>query len=313
MTRAKDHLILTSADDYGAGATRKVSRFVVEALDLPSPRKKATRSSPHETIAAAAPIPPEGDDAFVLAPPLRLSFRQVDDYLTCPLKYRFVHRNRIPLLTHHRVVYGSAIHQAVQEMFKARQSHAPFGVEDLLAAFRRAWVSEGFLSREHEELRLQEGERTLARFHAWEMEHPLHPTGVEEEFSFAVGRTRVTGRYDLVIATSEGVTILDFKTGEVTTEAKAQRRAEESLQLAIYSLAHFRSRGVLPTRVELRFLETDLVGGFAPTEALALATEKKIADVADRISRSLFEATPSHGACRPCPFRDVCPATAKDD
>ncbi len=121
------------------------------------------------------------------------------------------------------------------------------------------------------------------------------------------------GRYDLVVATDEGITILDFKTGDVSTEAKAQKRAEESLQLAIYALAHFRITGKLPTRVELRFLESDLVGGFAPTEALALATEITIADVADRISRGQFEATPSHGACRPCPFRDVCPATAKDD
>jgi RecB family exonuclease len=136
---------------------------------------------------------------------------------------------------------------------------------------------------------------------------------VEEEFSFSVGRTRVTGRYDLIVATALGVTILDFKTGDVSTAAKAQRRAEESLQLAIYALAHLRTRGVLPHRVELRFLESDLIGGFAPTEALVLETERKIADVADRISRGLFEATPSHAACRPCPFRDVCPATARDD
>lgn len=325
MTRARNDLVLTSALDYGAGTTRKVSRFVVEALDLPSPKTRVSKSSPLETIAASAPIPPSaplsGEDhspgaeslSVAMTPPMRLSFRQVDDYLTCPLKYRFVHRNRIPLLTHHRVVYGSAIHQAVQDMFKARQAAVPFAVEDLLAGFRRAWVSEGFLSREHEELRLAEGERTLTRFFEWEREHPLRPTAVEEEFSFAIGRTRVTGRYDLVVVTDDGVTILDFKTGDVGSEAKARRRAEESLQLAIYALAHLRTTGSLPARVELRFLESDLVGGFAPSEALALATERKIAEVADRISRGLFDATPSHGACRPCPFRDVCPATAKDD
>ena len=324
MTRAMDNLILTSADDYGSGTTRKVSRFVVEALDLPSPKTSVARSSALETIAASAPVPtgvlaeepgsrePESL-SLAMAPPLRLSFRQVDDYLTCPLKYRFVHRNRIPLLTHHRVVYGSAIHQAVQEMFKARQSQGAFTVEDLIAAFRRAWVSEGFLSREHEELRLKEGERTLTRFFEREQAEPLQPTGVEEEFSFYVGRTRVTGRYDLVVASADGVTILDFKTGDVGTETKAQQRAEESLQLAIYALARLRTTGALPFRVELRFLESDLVGGFAPSQALVLATERKIADVADRISRGLFDATPSHAACRPCPFRDVCPATAKED
>jgi DNA helicase-2/ATP-dependent DNA helicase PcrA len=180
MTRARDTLILTSADDYGAGTTRKVSRFIVEALDLPSPKSRVTRSSPLETIAASAPVPvvsetPTGEpsDEFLASTPgLRLSFRQVDDYLTCPLKYRFVHRNRIPLLTHHRVVYGSAIHMAVQEMFKARQATQPFTREDLIAAFRRAWVSEGFLSRAHEELRLKEGEKTLTRFFEWEEASP---------------------------------------------------------------------------------------------------------------------------------------------
>ena len=324
MTRAKDSLILTSADDYGAGTTRKVSRFVVEALDLPSPKKKTARSSPLETIGAfeavpsdavvgVAPPPDITDPERTMGAPLRLSFRQVDDYLTCPLKYRFVHRNKVPLLTHHRVVYGSAIHLAVQEMFKARQIGLPFLAENLLAAFRRAWVSEGFLSRQHEELRLEEGEKTLRAFFAWESAHPLNPTGVEEDFSFPIGRTRVMGRYDLVVEDQAGITILDFKTGDVGTEAKAQQRAEESLQLAIYSLAHLRTRGKLPTRVELRFLESGLVGGFAPSAALAAATELKIALVSDKISRGLFEATPSHGACRPCPFRDVCPATAKDD
>ncbi len=324
MTRAKEDLILTSADDYGAGTTRKVSRFVIEALDLPSPRTRVARSSPLETIAASAPVlapvdsgltgSPEPESlALAMAPPLRLSFRQVDDYLTCPLKYRFVHRNRIPLLTHHRVVYGSAVHQAVQEMFQARLAGQPFAVSDLLASFRRAWVSEGFLSRAHEELRLKEGERTLTRFFEWENQNPLQPTAVEAEFSFPVGRTRVMGRYDLVVSTAIGVTILDFKTGDVNTAARAQNRAEESLQLAIYALAHLRTTGTLPARVELRFLETDQIGGFAPSMALALATERKIADVSDAISRGVFDATPSHGACRPCPFRDVCPATAKDD
>lgn len=325
MTRARDTLILTSAGDYGTGATRKVSRFVVEALDLPSPRTRSEGSSPLETIAASAPVPeprtatsvePSGGPNLLplaLTPPMRLSFRQVDDYLTCPLKYRFVHRNRIPLLTHHRVVYGSAIHLAVQEMFKARLAHVEFGVSDLVEAFKRAWVSEGFLSREHEELRLKEGERTLRRFFENEERTPLHPTGVEEEFSFMIERTRVVGRYDLVIAAPEGITILDFKTGEVSTQEKAQRRAEGSLQLAIYSLAHWRITGRLPARVELRFLESDLIGGLAPSEALVLSTERRIREVADRISRGLFEATPSHAACRPCPFREICPATARDD
>ena len=175
---------------------------------------------------------------------LRLSFRQVDDYETCPLKYRYVHVLRVPLLTHHRVVYGSAVHQAVQQYFTARIEGIAFGEDELVQAFRAAWVSEGFLSRQHEEERLRAGESMLRRFHRAQQESPPSiPTGVEEEFSFSVERNRVTGRYDLVVEREGRVTILDFKTGEVDDAKKAQERAASSLQLDIYALAHLRTKG----------------------------------------------------------------------
>jgi DNA helicase-2/ATP-dependent DNA helicase PcrA len=160
MTRARDELLLTSAADYGTARTRKLSRFAVEALDLPSPAPVPRRGRAIEALGrnqpAAEPAPgpetPVGEHES-----LRLSFRQVDDYETCPLKYRYIHVLRVPLLAHHRVVYGNAVHQAVQQHFKARLEGRGFGEEDLVAAFRTAWVSEGFLSREHEEQRLRAG------------------------------------------------------------------------------------------------------------------------------------------------------------
>ena len=60
--------------------------------------------------------------------------------------------------------------------------------------------------------------------------------------------------------------IVDFKTGDVRDQKAADRRARESLQLDIYALAQLRTQGRLPDRVELRFLETGLVG-LAPPDA----------------------------------------------
>jgi len=37
---------------------------------------------------------------------LSLSYFQVEDYLTCPLKYRYRHIMRIPVLPHHTLVFG---------------------------------------------------------------------------------------------------------------------------------------------------------------------------------------------------------------
>jgi DNA helicase-2/ATP-dependent DNA helicase PcrA len=314
MTRAKDELFLTSAADYGAGRPRKVSRFVVEALDLPSPRPASRRSQALEALARHRPSldpppptePPLPDDAV-----LRLSYGQIDDYETCPLKYRYVHVLRIPLLTHHAVVYGHAVHEAVRRLFEARLAGRPFSADDLVAAFHAAWVSEGFLSRTHEEQRLRAGEAMLRRFHAEEGKAPWNPTAVEQEFAFGLGRSRVQGRYDLVVERLGHVTIVDFKTGDVREAKAAEKRARESLQLDLYALAHLRTKGRLPDRVELRFLETGLVAGRAPTPEDANRTEARVEAAAAAIRRREFPPRPTWMACGQCPFRDICPHTAR--
>jgi DNA helicase II / ATP-dependent DNA helicase PcrA len=313
MTRARDELVLTSASDYGTSRARKVSRFVVEALDLPSPKPVSRKTAPLEALArhARAPEPapapePEVPDAELL----RLSYNQIDDYETCPLKYRYVHVLRVPLLTHHAVVYGHAVHEAVRRHFEARLAGVGFSADDLVAAFRSAWVSEGFLSRAHEDERLREGEAMLRRFHAEEAAQPWAPTAVEQEFSFTLERDRVQGRYDLVIERAGEIAIVDFKTGELRDQKAADKRSQESLQLDIYALAHLKTRGRLPDRVELRFLESGLSAGRRPTAEEASRTVERIRAAATAIRRRDFPARPTWLACGHCPFREICPHTA---
>jgi DNA helicase-2/ATP-dependent DNA helicase PcrA len=313
MTRAQDELVLTSATDYGTARARKVSRFVVEALDLPSPRPVSRKTAPLEALARNAPAPATPPPMDVPIPEeelLRLSYGQIDDYETCPLKYRYVHVLRVPLLTHHTVVYGHAVHEAVRRHVEARLAGRPFSADDLVAAFRSAWVSEGFLSREHEEERLRAGEVLLRRFHEEEARAPWAPTAVEQGFAFTLGRNRVQGRYDLVIERDGEVAIVDFKTGEVRDEKAAQKRAKESLQLDIYALAHLKTKGRLPDRVELRFLESGLAPGHRPTAGEAARTEERIHTAATAIRRREFPAKPTWMACGQCPFREICPHTA---
>ncbi len=314
MTRAMDELVLSSAADYGTARARKVSRFVVEALDLPHPAPAPRKSRALEALARHQPAPepraaPEGpipEDEL-----LRLSHSRIDDYETCPLKYRYVHVLRVPLLAHHTVVYGHTVHEAVRQMFEARLARRGFSEEDLVAAFHASWVSEGFLSREHEERRLHAGEEMLRRFFREEAESPWSPTAVEQEFTFLVERNRIQGRYDLVMEKAGHVTVLDFKTGEVGDPKAAQKRANESLQLDIYALAHLRTKGRLPDRVELRFLESGLAAGRHPTLEEASRTEERIREVATAIRRREFPARPTWMACGQCPFREICPHTAR--
>lgn len=68
--------------------------------------------------------------------------------------------------------------------------------------------------------------------------------------------------------------------------------------------------GRLPERVELRFLESGLVGRHTPTELDLAKPREAIAESARGIRRREFEATPEYQACRSCPYNQICPSTA---
>src|SRR5437667_4946304 len=103
MTRARRELYLTSARDYGGTRERKVSQFVLEALDLSKDAARPFKAKAVEEIERNAP-PAATPEPLAPIPPgeeLRISHKQADDYQTCPLKYKYVHALRGPTRRHH--------------------------------------------------------------------------------------------------------------------------------------------------------------------------------------------------------------------
>ena len=316
MTRAKERLYLTSAEDMGGKRKWKVSQFVLEALDLPKDAARPFRAQAIEELRRQAPAPELAGLGLAPIPdeePLAVSHRQVDDYQTCPLKYQFIHILRIPLRQHHSVVYGNALHKAVEFYLRRRAAGNYTSLEDFLLAFDNAWRNEGFLTREHEEQRKRGGIAALTRFYHEEEASGQKPTDVEREFGFTLGLDRVRGRFDRVDETPDGLVIVDYKSSDVTDQKKADQRAKESLQLKIYALAQHEMTGRLPARVELRFLESGLVGRHTPTDADLVKAREAIAEAARGIRRRGFEATPEYQACRYCPYNQICPSTATQE
>jgi len=321
MTRAKRELYLTSARDYGGARAKKVSRFVLEGLDLPPSEPKPYKASALEAIQRHAPSVGEGADALRVIPDheiLPLSHYQVDDYLTCPLKYKYIHILRVPIREHHSVVYGKALHEAISFYLRRKQVQAQGGPSqggevteaEVLEVFQGAWQSMGFLSREHEDLRLEEGRAVLRRFVAEEERRGLVPTAVERPFTFLLGTTKVIGRFDRVDERDGRVAIIDYKSSAVRDQKEADRKAKESLQLAIYALAYNQMHGRIPDAVELHFLESSLAGSARKTEADLTETRATIGEVARGIRARDFTATPGYMQCSYCAFREICPSTA---
>src|SRR2546425_7803078 len=327
MTRARRELYLTSARDYGGTRERKVSQFVLEALDLSKDAARPVKAKAVEEIERNAPAAatPESLTPILPGEELRISHKQVDDYQTCPLKYKYVHVLRVPILRHHTVAYGAIIHKAVEYYLLRRAAGNFTPLADLLDTYERAWAgdeilkdrpsasvlpAEGFLTREHEEARKAAGRKALTRFWHEEEATGIKPTHVEKEFGFALGNDKVRGRYDRVDEDLTGAVIIDYKTSEVTKQKDADRRAAESLQLKIYAYAWREAAGTVPRQVELRFLESHVVGRHAPTEEDLTDAIAQVKAAALGIRARKFDATPSYGACRYCAYNQVCPFTA---
>lgn len=312
MTRAKRHLFLTRARDYGTKREWKRSRFLTETLALPKEEEERPwRGTPEAAIGRGAPPPQIDIDPHSRADtPLNLSHYQIDDYLTCPLKYKYVHLLRVPVLREHTIVYGAALHRAVQAYNNRRLHGQTMPLEDLIDTFEAHWVNEGFISREHEERRLQEGRDALARFHAFAGPRQP-PTAVEKRFRFEVGNDNVTGFLDRVDEREGETVIIDYKSSSVRDHKAADKEARESRQLALYALAHRESVGQLPDRVELHFLTPSgvIVGQAVKKDKDLQQAADRVREAATGIRAGLFQATPSQWDCSFCAFRTICPAT----
>ena len=308
MTRAKEEIHFSCSYDYGGKTTRKVSQFVLEALDLPSPNPPAKRAAARELIARNQPkaqLP-------LAAPPhrrtLRLDAHGVDDYETCPLKYRYSHVLNIPVLRHHLVGYGSALHKAVEAFFRRQMSGGtPMREDELVSTFEHHWRSEGFLSRAHEEVRLAQGRDVLRRFFAQQQRAPERPAMIEEKFKFSLDDIAVVGRWDRVDRAGDEVVIIDYKSSDVREQKEADRRARESLQMLIYALAWREIHGQPPTRIELRFLDTGVIGRAVFDEQDFERARNILRRTSQGIRAQEFQAQPQEFACRWCAFQAICP------
>jgi len=323
LTRAKEAVYLTSGQDYGGKRPRKPSLFVSETLGrdvsqlAPQPRSPLTailrhaRQKPDEEAISDA----ESETTlFPLGEPiLKLSHRQIDDYLTCPLKYRYIHILKVPIRQHHAVIYGSAIHQAIRLFNLNRLAGKETPLEDLHGAFRSHWRAEGFLTRRHEDLRLEEGLRALAAFRAFELAEAVTPTHVERRFSVLEGDNRLIGFFDRIDIVDGIGTIIDYKTSDVRTREQADRRAKESRQLALYALAYEHLFGTLPANLELRFLTPEvMIGRSQPTERRLEKARAEIDRASAGIRNSEFPGEPIYRACRLCPYAGICPSKRAD-
>jgi DNA helicase-2/ATP-dependent DNA helicase PcrA len=318
MTRAKEELYLTSASDCGGKRLRKVSQFVNEALGKEAEPKEKKKASALETIQRFAPkkdsakTPPSAIPEDKL---IRLSYYHIDDYLTCPLKYKYVNILRLPIMEHHTVIYGRAMHEAVTRYFQSQLAGKKMELGGLLSVFKESFDPQGFLDEKHQEERFRCGNEALAKFFAAEEKRRQLsislPIYMEKEFSFMLEDNKVSGRFDRIDREGDGIAVMDFKTSRVDTQKDADERVKKSLQLKLYALAcsHIPEFSRTPVkRAALYFLESGIIGSTAIAEKDLEEAKEKIRQVSAGIRSRQFPAQPGYKSCTYCAYNQVCPA-----
>ncbi len=319
-TRAKRKLYYTWSRETGGKRLKKVSPFVLEALDRPFTEAKPSNRDPIEKIEQFNFVEkPKLNHSQKSTKIIRLSQGSIDDYETCAYKYRYAHILRLPILRHHAVVYGFALHSAVADFWQMRLNKQKPTLDHVFEVLENTWVNEGFLTAAHEEQRLIQAKEVLKNFYNREIGNKILPTFIEKPFRFGLKTDQVevvvSGRYDRIDEVGGEVRIIDYKSTENRTEQELEKNAKDSIQLKVYTLAYYKNYGRVPDFVGIHDLGSSLVGGYKPTLEKIKETETQVIEVAKSIQNNLltdsFPANPKYfgrvPACNYCVYSSICP------
>ena len=249
-----------------------------------------------------------------------LSPSRAADFMQCPMLYRFRVVDRLPEPPSTAAARGTLVHAVLERLF------------DLPAAERTSETATGLLPGEWARM-VEEAPDLAALLHGEEgvsvtvedwfeqaagyverwftLEDPtlLEPVERELYVEAKVGDLTIRGYVDRLDQAPDGrLRVVDYKTGRAPSETFEARAL---FQLRFYALALWRSRGVLPSRLQLVYLRDGQVLWIDPTEADLLATERKIRALwkAIELAATTGDWRPRTGrACSWCAHQAVCPA-----
>ncbi|MFR9673999.1 RecB family exonuclease [Streptomyces sp. TR02-1] len=258
-------------------------------------------------------------DAAVTAPD-SLSPSRANDFLQCPLLYRFRVIDKLPEKPSAAATRGTVVHAVLERLFEAPAAQRSAG--RARAMVRREW--ERLLARRPElaELFAGAGEAPeeggdaaapvdtaeLARWLAeaeslverwFSLEDPARLEPAERELRVEArleSGLRLRGIIDRVdVAPTGEVRIVDYKTGKAP---RPEYAGQALFQMKFYALVLWRLRGTVPRRLQLVYLGSGDVVTHDPVESDLIAVERKLLALWDAIRRAT-----ETGDWRPKPSR----------
>ena len=237
---------------------------------------------------------------------VHLSASAIETYEACALKFRLGRIDGIPQTANKpELIFGNIVHSVLQRFHEHGKDQSP---ERILRLLDEEWKENSFDYQVREEKFKEQGIEMLTRYQSNVSINPPVVVRTEEQFTFDIGPITIRGAIDRIDKTSEGISILDYKTSKTSSSAKS------NLQLAVYSMYLEQLEddeiGGLPESSKLYFLrdEEEPVRGHSFTSEEIAKTKEKILAVAAGIRKREFSANKGKH-CDWCDYKNlICPA-----
>ena len=253
-----------------------------------------------------------------------LSPSRAGDFLTCPLLYRFRAVDRLPEQPSPHAVRGTVVHKVLEDLFDlpAAERTPEQALTMLPGAWEEVLAQEPLLAELFSPV-VEGGDAVDLDFDAWlasceavlgtyfALEDPRRLEPADRELYVETvldSRLLLRGFVDrLDVAPNGMIRVVDYKTGRspgVGFEAKAL------FQMKFYALVIWRTRGVVPSVLQLVYLGNGEILRYEPDEADLLATERKVEAVwrAIRLAEETGDWRPNPGRmCSWCSHQAICP------
>ncbi|MCP6717977.1 MAG: UvrD-helicase domain-containing protein [Patescibacteria group bacterium] len=323
MTRAKEKLFLTSADNYGGIRKKKPSRFLMEMEFVKKGDELAVKAV--NTVAARK------QKKKIIAPlnlPSHLSFSQFAAFGKCPLQYKFAHVLKIPIQGRAVFSFGKTMHNTLYDFVKlidrrkntvqsnlfasdkqAKQETEKKGLNlpDLVELYKKNWIDDWYESKNQKQEYYKLGQKIVKAFYEkFIQEQPKvfkinGDPALEVPFKFKIAGNTLKGKIDRIDEIKEGIEIIDYKTGRY----KEKLSSEDKQQLLIYQMAAEQSLGLKPVKLSYYYLEEGKKTSFLGSDQEKEKQKQEIVAMAEKIKNSSFNAIPGW-QCKYCDFRDIC-------
>ncbi|TYL55945.1 PD-(D/E)XK nuclease family protein [Nocardioides sp. BGMRC 2183] len=251
-----------------------------------------------------------------------LSPSRAGDFVSCPLLYRFRTVDRLPERPSVDAARGTLVHKVLEDLFdRPPEERTPVTAAAMLEPAWKVLVEEepelttlferdGIADETALAAWLASCRAALERYFALEDPRRLEPADRELYLESMTDSLLVLrGIIDRVDLAADGaIRVVDYKSGRSPREGSEARAL---FQLKFYALLLWRTRGVVPHRLQLMYLGDGQIVSYDPDEQDLVATERKVEAIWEAISlaRETGEWLPSPGAlCRWCDHQALCPA-----